>query len=575
MKRNLIIKSILLLCVALNSCSRDFLDKLPQGELSPAQVESREGVEGLLIGAYGLLNGNVNGTWGNYASAPSQWLFGEVASDNAHKGSTASDQPNMGLIESHQPTSTNDNLSVMWRNYYEGIARCNSTLRTLTAVQSGTQPFSAERAAQIQGEARLLRAHYYFLLRRLFEKIPYIDETISTVDAAVKPNDEDVYPMIEADLRFALENLAETKYNNDAGRVDKTVARAYLGKVLLYLKRYQEALPFFTEVINSRPSLVSMEYWNNFNLDTENGPEAIFSVQHAINPDGSGDNANVGDMLSGLYGTSPVGCCGFYQPTIDLVNAYKTDATGLPYLDNSYRTNPYVSDFGLAGAAKDNYRVNTSLRFDPRLDYNVGRRGVQYLDYGIMPGDAWIRDPAFAGPFIIIKTMVPQSKFSSSTVAGAAYITALNVNLIRLSDVYLMAAECNIELGNLPESMRLINLVRQRAANIPPKTLDGTSAGTLAANYVVGQYVAFPSADYARTALRFERRLELAFEGHRFYDLVRWGIAQQVVPSYAQFEGSLLPAYENITFEPRNAYYPLPQDQIDQSRGTLQQSPDY
>lgn len=566
---------LLITLIVLHGCKQDFLDKVPQGELSPIQIETQEGVEGLLVGAYGLLNGNVNGTWGNYASAPSQWLFGEVASDNAHKGSTGSDQPNMNLIESHQPTSTNDNLSVMWRNYYEGIQRCNSTLRTLVAVQESEERFSDERAAQIQGEARLLRAHYYFLLRRLFARIPYIDENIPVTEAAVQPNDSDVYPQIVADLRFAVDNLTATKYNNEVGRVDRVVAQAYLGKVLLYLGEYDEALTLFNAVIASRPTIIGLNYWDNFDLDTENGPEAIFAVQHAVNPDGSGDNANVGDMLSGLYGTSPVGCCGFYQPTIDLVNAYKVDANGLPYLDNSYRDNPYISDLGLSGAAKTNYSVNTNLRFDPRLDYNIGRRGVQYLDYGVMPGDPWIRDPAYAGPFIIIKTMVPQSRFASHTVAGAPYITALDVNLIRLSDVILMAAECNIELGNLGEALRLVNLVRQRAANIPHKTLDGTEGGTPAANYQVGLYASFPNAEYARTALRFERRLELAFEGHRFYDLVRWGVAEQVVSSYSSFEGSLLEAYRGISFAPRNAYYPLPQDQIDQSRGTLQQDPNY
>lgn len=562
--------------VVFNGCKRDFLEKVPQGALSPIQTETQAGVEGLLIGAYGLLNGNVSGDWGNYAAAPSQWLFGEVASDNAHKGSTGSDQPNMNLIESHEPTSTNDNLSLMWRNYYEGIQRCNSTLRALAAVQQGgSEAFDEARAIQIQAEARMLRAHYYFFLRRVFERIPYIDENTPLVEAAVKPNDSDVYPMIEADLRFAVDNLPVTKFNNEVGRVDKAVAQAYLGKLLLYLNQYDAALSLFNEVIASRPSITTLNYWDNFNVDTENGPEAIFSVQHAINPDGSGHNANVGDMLSGLYGTSPVGCCGFYQPTIDLVNAYKTDANGLPYLDNSYRTSPYVSDLGLAGAAKDNYQVNTSLRFDPRLDYNVGRRGVQYLDYGVMPGDPWIRDPAYAGPFIIIKTMIPQSRFASHAVLGQPFVTALNVNLIRLSDVILMAAECNIELGNLSEALRLVNLVRERANNIPRKTLDGTEGGTPAANYVVGLYAAFPTADYARTAVRFERRLELAFEGHRFYDLVRWGVAAQVVEGYATFEGSFLPAYQNIRWQPRNAYYPLPQDQIDQSRGTLQQSPNY
>src|SRR5690606_13596495 len=112
--------------LAIASCSKSFLEKVPQGQLSDSQVANGEGVEGLLIGPYGLLNGNVNGTWGNYASAPSQWIFGELTSDNAHKGSEGTDQPNMNLIESYDATSTNDNLSVMWTRYYEGVLRCNN-----------------------------------------------------------------------------------------------------------------------------------------------------------------------------------------------------------------------------------------------------------------------------------------------------------------------------------------------------------------------------------------------------------------------------------------------------------------
>lgn len=570
MKKNKIAILISISLLALGSCSKSFLEKVPQGQLSDPQVISSEGVEGLLVGAYALLNGNQDGTWGNYASAPSQWLFGEVASDNAHKGSDGTDQPNMNLIEVYQPTSTNDNLSVMWTRYYEGIARCNNTLRVLAADQAGNKTISADRAAQIQGEARMLRAHYYFFLVRVFKNIPYVDENTPPDEAKTKPNDTDVYPMIVADLEFAVENLPVEKINGQVGRVDKMAAEAYLGKVLLYQKQYAEALQHFTNVMAGK-DITSMPYENNFDVTTENGPESIFAVQHAISPDGTGDNANVGDMLSGLYGTSPVGCCGFFQPTFDLVNAFKVNEQGLPYLDGSYRSNPYKSDFGLSGAAKDNYQLDVNLRFDPRLDYTVGRRGVPYLDYGTMPGDAWIRLASYAGPFVGKKNQVPVAQFPSHTVSGAAYINDLNVNLIRLADVVLMAAECQIELGNLSEALRLVNSVRARAATIAPISIGDTPA----AQYDVKPYPSFPSVEYARNAVRFERRLELAMEGHRFFDLVRWGVAKDVLESYSGFEGGFLQSYRNLTFSSRNEYFPIPQDQIDQSSGTLKQNEGY
>ncbi len=564
-----------LLFICLYSCKREFLEKQPQGSLSPDQIQNQTGVEALLTGAYGLLNGNVRGTWGSYSAAPSQWLFGEVASDNAHKGSVASDQPNMNLIEQHKSNSANDNLAIMWRSYYEGILRCNNTLATLKAVQAGAQAFKQERALQIEAEAKMLRGHYYFFLRRLFEKIPYVDETMTVIDAAAQTNDGDVFPKIESDFRFAMANLPDAKYNNEPGRVDKMAATAYLGKLLLYQKKYTEALPLFTKVIAARPVITELNYADNFDVTKKNGPESVFVVQHSVNPDGTGDNANVGDMLSGMSGNAPTICCGFFQPTFDLVNAFKTDADGLPYLDNGYRNDPYKSDFGLSTTEKTKYTLNTSLHFDPRLDYTVGRRGVSFLDYGVMPGDAWILDPVFGGPFTAMKTMVPKSKFGVETVPGQPFLTAQNVSLIRLADVYLMAAECEIEGGNLAEGLRLINLIRQRAAKLQPKTIDGSVNGQPAANYQVGLYKSFSSKEQALNALRFERRLELAMEGHRFFDLVRWGIAQDVIASYSAFEGRINPLYAGISFNPKKRYYPIPQDQIDRSGGLLKQDPNY
>ncbi len=546
--------------LALSSCGKDFLKKLPQGELSEPQVGNKEGVEGSLLGAYSILNGNVSGTWGNYASAPSQWLFGEVASDNAHKGSEGGDQPYMANIESYKATSVNDNLSTMWQVYYEGVLRCNNTLKLLAADQSGKKEITEERAKQIQGETKMLRAHYYFYLWRIFKKVPYLDEN-TTADEALKiGNDVDVLPKIEEDLRFAVANLSEQKYNNDAGRMNKRAAQAYLGKVLLYNKKYPEALTLFNAVM-AGTDLTSMPFWNNFDVTKENGPEALVVSKHAINSNGNAENGNVGDMLSGLSGTAPVNCCGFYQPTIDLVNAYKVDANGLPLLDN-YRTNPYVSDFGLPAGQKEGYELNVDLSFDPRLDYTVGRRGVQYLDWGVMPGDSWIREAVTGGPFVGIKTMIPKSLFAAQAAPGEPYITGLDVNIIRLADVYLMAAECEIEAGSLANALKLVNAVRTRAASLAPKK---TESGVNAAKYNVKPYPSFPDKNYALKAVRFERRLELAMEGHRFFDLVRWGIAKSTLESYSAFEGTIIPTYKNLVFNANNEYWPIPQEELDRN----------
>jgi hypothetical protein len=570
----------IILMVAGVSCTKNFLDTDPQAVITQSSLQSQQFVEAALIGAYGLMNGNRNGTWGNYSNAPSQWLFAEVGGDNAHKGSDYTDQGFMNDIEAHQATSVNDQLPSMWTNYYEGVMRCNSTLSLLSALQNSTstQKFAAERATQIQAEARMLRAHYYFFLRRVFgPKLPYIDETMSTPDAGKVANDSDIYPKIVADLQFAMANLPQdySKPLGDVGRCDKYAAEAYLGKVYLYGTnegidtKYAEALTLFKDVITRKGDLTGMKFQNNFDAETKNGPEGIFVVQDVINPDGSGDNANVGDMLSGFYGSAPASCCGFYLASVDLVNAFKVDANGLPLLDGSYRNNPYVSDLKNPTAT---YKLDTTLAFDPRLDYTVGRRGVEYRDWGVMPGNGWIRNASTASPFVNYKNMVDKADFGSHTQSGTPYVTDLNINIIRLSDVYLMAAECAVETNDLSDALTWVNAVRNRAATLPPAR---TAYGNPAAAYKVKPYPSFPSQDYARNAVRFERRLELAMEGQRFFDLVRWGIAKTTLESYHNFEknytaaasGSGVPSYSFD--DSKDDYMPIPQQEIDRGGGVL------
>ena len=574
-KINYILFALFLFTIA--GCRQDFLEKKPQGELTVEQLTNQKGVNGLLTHAYSMLNGNLNGTWGNYASGPSQWLLGEVTSDNAHKGSDPGDQPNMNDLERHNPNSTNDNLSAMWTRCFEGIQACNSTLKILAILQAdGSEtPFSAARAIEIQGEARLLRAHYYFFLARAFKNVPLITE--STTDPAVD-NTPDIYPSIVADLKYASDNLAAVNTQAQVGRMNKIIAQAYLGKVLLYQKKYSEALPLFNAVIAAKGgvnAITTMPYTDNFDITKENGPETIFSVQMSVGGDGSGgDNGNVGDMLNFPYGSDKaivINCCGFFQPSFDLANAFKVDANGLPFLDKSYRNNPYKSDFGVADKA--NYQLDRTLAIDTRMDYTMGRRGVPYLDWGIMVGDTWIRNAANGGPFLAYKNVIDAAQIATGSAPGSPNVTGLNVNLIRLADVYLMAAECEVEVGSLSNALILVNNIRRRAALIKHKVAaDGV---TKLAAYNIGLYPSFPDKPYAESAVRFERRLELSMEGHRFYDLVRWGTLKTTMESYFGFEGTYLTYLKGLTILPRDNYFPIPQEQIDRSNKVLKQNTGY
>ncbi|WP_231560978.1 RagB/SusD family nutrient uptake outer membrane protein [Sphingobacterium sp. T2] len=266
----------------LSSCGKDFLEKIPQGQLGEGQVSNGEGIEAVLLGAYSIMNGNVSGTWGNYAAAPSQWIFGEITSDNAHKGSEETDQPNMNLLEMLNPNPANDNLTTMWQVYYEGVLRANTTLRLLKQDQEGAKEISSARALEIEAEARMLRGHYYFFMWRVFRNLPWIDENTPLEEAKTKPNDTDIYDKIIDDVKFASENLPVTKIKGEAGRMDRNIAKAYLGKLYLYQKKYDLALPLFQEVIAGK-DLTTMPFQDNFDIDKEDGPEALLVSKHAIN----------------------------------------------------------------------------------------------------------------------------------------------------------------------------------------------------------------------------------------------------------------------------------------------------
>lgn len=540
------------------SCKRDFLSVVPQGQLAPSQLTNSAGVEAALVGSYSLLNGTTYGPWSVYAGAPDLWLWGDVAADDAHKGSDPGDQNDLQAIETHNPITSNTSLSEIWSRRFEGISRCNNTLKLLAATPAVV---STPRGIQIAAEAKFLRAHYYFDLWKIFKYVPYVTE--STPDPSTVTNDKDILPDIEADMLFARTNLPVDKPLGQVGRADKIAADAYLGKIYLYEAKYDLALPLFNEVISSRPDLTALDFRDNFDVTKKNGPEAIFDVQCSVQDGSNGTNGNVGDMLNNPYlGSLPVTCCGFFNPSFDLVNAFRVDANGLPDFDNLH-TSYFPSSFD------PNFQVPTQLSIDPRLDYTVGRQGIPYRDWGIMAGNSWIRNPGNDGPFVPYKSVTDAAALASHTSPGVTNLNDLNVHIIRLADVYLMAAECAAQTNDLNTAVGLVNKVRTRAAKLPAKQINSGGMLINAANYVVSPYPSFPNTSYALKAILWERRLELAMEGFRFFDLRRMGLLQQTLADYAVYESKKL-SYV-VPISGNNYFYPIPQTEIDRSKGVLKQ----
>jgi starch-binding outer membrane protein, SusD/RagB family len=577
--------------VAIAACGKKFLDRPPLGTLNASIVASPTGIQALLIGAYSLVDGE--GTSGDgFASGASNWIFGGVASDDAYKGSDPSDVADAAPYEQWLTlTPTNGAVPQKWDLCYAGVKRSNDVINLVGTVPGITDKTKTEITAQ----ARFLRAFFHFEAKKIFGNVPFMDETISSTNLKIT-NTEDIWPKIEADLQFAVTNLPETW--SEVGRVNKWAAEAMLAKVFMFEKKYSDAYPMLKDIIANGKTSGGAKYalfphfYSNFNPAQKNGPESVFAAQTSVHDGSSVDwggdpNGNYGDILNFPYNGGPGACCGFYNPSQDLADAYKTDANGLPFLDESYASQPYVSDPNPANAYTGT--------LDPRIDWTMGRKGIPYLDWGPHPGDDWIRNPISDGHFSPKKDVYAASQKDQFTDNGSAYwapteLTANNVNIIRFADVILWAAECAVQAGELDNAMAYVNQIRQRAAD-PTGWVYKNSAynagsatyatqTTPADNYKIGLYTSFPDATYAMKAVIFERRLELAMEGHRFFDLVRWGIAADVINRYISREKNLRPLKSNAQFTAnKNEYSPIPQGEIDNLNADgvirLKQNPGY
>lgn len=559
------------------SCKESFLEIPATGQLDEEQLSNKKGLEGVLVSVYGQLNGRAN----RMASA-SNWVWGSIRGGDANKGTDPGDFSDINPIQRYAYITNQGVISDKWTGLYEGVARANLVMKLIGVAKADVTDADKKR---IGGEARFLRGHYYFELKRGFNNTPYVDETVDYGTGIEKvSNTKDLWPLIEADLKYAYDNLPATQ--DAAGRVNKWAAGAYLAKAYMYQKKFTEAKALYDLIIaggqttNGKKYALIPRFQDAFKASNDNNSESVFAIQAAANT-GSVNNANPEFDLNWPYNTGPNGpgnCCSFFAPSFELGNSFRTDATGLPLLNGSYNTSgkELKTDMGLKSS--DPFTPDAGP-VDPRLDHSIGRRGIPYLDWIEHPGNDWIRNQSNAGPYTTKKyayyrTDIGSLQDNSSWTPG---YTAINVNIIRFADVLLMAAEAEVEVGSLEKAREYVNLVRARAAN--PASFVKRSTGENAANYVIDIYkTAFASKDAARTAVRFERKLELSGEGHRFFDLVRWGTAATELNAYLTYESTKLSgALGGSKFTPnKNEYLPLPQDQIDLvGKDILIQNPGY
>ena len=545
----------------LTSCS-DQLELKPQGEFTAEQLTD-ESIEGLMSSAYqGLEAHFFDDNNAAFAGPITNWVF-DVRSDDAYKGGEGvSMEANIHQLEIQNIASDNPTCLNKWENNYLGIARVH---KAMLAIQDAG---SVNDKEALLGELKTLRAWYYFDLNRVFKSIPYFTEKDDpkTVPNGNK-NREEIYAAIKADLEEAFAAMKESQ--EQPGRFTKYVAAALLAKVNAQTASWAEVEKWADVVIKSGKYQLYDNYADMSKLEFNNKKESIMAIQFST----ANDNIHINfcNLLNTTRSDGNVFGSGddFFLGSQNLVNAFRTDANGLPYLDGSFNTVDVTTD----------YEGNV----DPRLDLTVGRIGMPFRGHLYTSG--WCRDYNTYGEYSGKKGLIDPS--SPDMVQGFPWgASGLNFMLIRYADILLLKAEACVELaagnnaqpevdtdGRLAEARSIVNQIRQKAArsidgNYTPVDLDPFTA-----NYLVGLYPTnwdgnlYWTKDRARTAVRFERRLELAMEGQRWFDLVRWGIAVETINKYMQEESDLRPYYAGASLTNDELYLPIPISQIENSNG--------
>jgi len=543
------------------SCSDDFTDINPVGALSDASLQNATGVDLLLVGAYSMLDGirqNHGADW--HVAADNWWM--DVLADDAHKGSTDGDQADLLALELYTWDTTNPYLENNWRAIFAGINRSNSVINLINTSDDPSL-FTVEMA-----QARFLRGHYNFELQKKWVNVPFISDENFAASEFNQPNSGPIWSQIEADFAYAAANLPVSRGGtySEPGRPIRSTAFAYHGKALLYQSKWSEALVSLENTINSGDYALASDYFSNWRSDGENGPGMVFAIQFAADG-GQSFQGNRGGTLNMPIGPMTGGlCCGFYQPTQNLANAFQTDSNGLPL--SNWASSDIVNDAGIETAEPFTPHAGN---LDPRIDYTIARRGVEFNGFGPFTGKENIRASFtdISGPYMTKKNFYTAGDDSNRGTGGwGEQRTGINYHIIRYADVLLMAAEAAAESGALEKARGYVNQVRLRAKNSP--TADSGP------NYVIDTYnSAWTDVSAARTSVRHERRIELGVEGHRLFDLRRWGNMVETLNAYIQHEGRTIPPFAARVnpVSSKHTALPIPLNAIDSSEGALTQNP--
>ena len=568
----------LLLAAGAVSCN-DFIDVPPTGVIDGDTAYQEP--EKMVNAAYASL-GNC---WYTYPF--NLWPYGDVSSDDALKGGSGTTDTGYHPMEIWSSlTSTPGELDELWYRLYCNISRCN---RALVALRDyGAEKLGEETAARRVAEVRFLRGHSYFKLLTMFRQIPWIDEEVFENNLQEQtPNNrfsyQELFDKVIDDFQAAYETLPD-EAPDGGGRVNRIAAAAYLAKCYLTLAwgdgyeattgvshinmDYMRKVAEYTLVVkNSRFGYLE-DFGDIFLPENKNSKESVFAVQTS---DYEEDNtkfgrANWSNMLNGCWG---MWSCGwdFHKPSQNLVNAFKTK-NGLPMFD----------DYNNEISYPINGEVNEQ-KWDPRLFHTVGMPTYPYkyeAEYTMTKNNS--RTPNTYGYYTSLKEVPQRSK--GETYNGSWQAFAMNDYVFRFTDVMLMRAEAFIELGELGKARTIINDIRQRAANSIDKHISYAKEQCEIALYPESY---FQDKETARKCLRWERRLEMAMENGRYFDLRRWGIASITLNAYfaseqnSVYDGQTYAQYyKDAHYEAdKNEFFPIPYNQLYYIPGLYTQNRNY
>lgn len=558
---------------SLSSCDSFLEEQIPQGTLSDEQVKNPAYVDNMVTSAYAVFT-----TAEDINSSFSMWNY-DVRSDDAYKGgSSTNDGDVFHQIEVGQGIlPTNWNLNDMWVRIYNALSRVNTAI---AVVESCDESYSlkGERLA----EMKFLRAYAHFMAKRLYKNIPFVMRTDLTYDeyntlSNHEYTNDEGWALIARDLEEAYAVLPVKQA--DKGRPTKAACAAFLAKVYLY-KAYRQDDASSNQVTSvdaddlkkviqyTDPAIyaaggygLEKDIHNNFRPEDqyENGCESLWAIQYSRNDGSTYGNLNWSyGLITPNIPDVTDGGCDFYKPSQNLVNAFRTDADGLPLIDTFNQKN--------YDKATDNA--------DPRLFLTVGLTGLPYMfnkDFIMDQSSAWSRSGGLYGYNVTLKQNVDPALIGSYLIRGSFWASPMNRIVFRYADVILERAEAEAQLGNASEAVRLVNEIRTRAAGSTQMIADYPNR--YGVKLYCKNYTGSYSKDEALRIVKMERRLELAMESERFFDLVRWGEASKVLNDYFAAEKERVTFLSDAVFTAnKNEYLPIPHSQISSSNGHYTQN---